>query len=129
MGDYTPVNNVDSISLTASATITGGQLVTASGNGTCAPSTTNDHSVGVALHDAVNGQRVSVAVLPGAVHEVLIQGVLVLAAGNPVVAGTAGSIGPGSTLGAAAAAGTLIGICTVGGTGGSGSGKARFVGV
>ena len=127
MGDYTPVNNVDVITGTASATITGGQLLTASGNGTVAPSTTGDHSVGVALHDAPSGGRVSYALISSVIHEVTIQGVVAIAAGAPIIAGTAGTINTG-TLATVAAAGTLLGICIVGGTGGTGSGKARFIG-
>jgi hypothetical protein len=125
MGDYTPVNNVDSVTFTATATITGGQLVTISGNNSVAPSTTGDRSVGVALHDAASGGRVTCAVLPGAIHELTIQGVVVIAAGNDIVAGTTGTINKG-TLATDAAAGTLLGICVSGGTGPA---KARFIGV
>lgn len=129
MSDYTPVNSdLASWTSTASATITGGQLCTASGNGTVAPSTTGDHSVGVAAHDAASGQRVTLYILGGQIHELTIQGSVVIAAGNDIIAGTTGTINKG-TLGTDAAAGTLLGICLVGGTGGSGSGKARFIGV
>lgn len=128
MGDYTPVNNVDVITGTASAAITGGQLLTASGNSTVAPSTTGDHSVGVALHDAPSGGRVAYALISGVIHEVTIQGAVAIAAGAPIIAGTAGTINTG-TLATVAGAGTFLGVCIVGGTGGSGTGKARFVGV
>lgn len=129
MGDYTPVNNVDTITLTAGAVITGGQLLTISANNTVVPSTTGDHSIGVALHDAPSGARVSVALISGAsVHEITIQGVVAIAANAPIVAGTTGTINT-AALATAAAAGTLLGICTVGGTGGTGTGKARFIGV
>lgn len=129
MGDYTPVNNVDTITLTAGAVITGGQLLTISASNTVVPSTTGDHSVGVALHDAPSGGRVSVALISGAsVHEITIQGAVAIAAGVPIIAGTAGTINTGA-LATVAAAGTLLGICTVAGTGGVGTGKARFIGV
>jgi hypothetical protein len=130
VGDYTMVNSDKPFTLTASAAITGGQLVTASGAGTAAPSTTGDHSVGVAAHDAPNGGRVTIYPLSGNMHELPVQNTLVVAAGGAVVAGTAGTIGPGSTLGAAAAAGTLLGIALTGGTGNAGGTvKARFIGV
>lgn len=130
MSDYTPVNADKAYTLTASAAITGGQLVSASGAGTAAPSTTGDHSIGVAMHDAPNGGRFSIWPLSGYVHELAIQNTLVVAAGGPVVAGTAGTIGPGSTLAAAAAAGTLLGIGLTGGTGNAGlTVKARFLGI
>lgn len=130
MGDYSPVNALGNLPhrKTASATITGGQLVTASGDNTVAPSTTGDHSIGVAAHDAVNGQPVSVWPNAGVEHEITIQGVVAIAAGVPVIAGTTGTINTAG-LAAAAAAGTLLGICTRGGTGGTGTGKARYSGV
>jgi hypothetical protein len=128
VADYTPVNADKAYTLTASTAITGGTLVTASGNGTCATSTTGDHSIGVAVMDAPSGGRVSIWPLSGYVHEVTIQGVLTIAAGNDIIAGTTGFIKAG-TLATDAAAGTLLGICLVGGTGGTGSGKARFLGI
>jgi len=112
---------------TASATIIGGQLVSVSGNNTVAPSTTGDHSIGVAAKDAVNGEPVPVWPIVGVEHEITIQGVLAVVAGNDIIAGTTGTIKAG-TLGTDAAAGTLLGIATRGGTGGTGPGNARFVG-
>ncbi len=133
MSDYTPVSIPRGLvfSSTASATITGGQLVTASGNGTVAPSTTGDHSVGVAAHDAPSGGRVTCYPLSGAIHELPIQGVTTIAAGAPILAGTTGTIQSSGTLAAAATAGTLLGIALVGGTGAVGPpvGKARFMGI
>jgi hypothetical protein len=129
MGDYTPVNTDNGpFTLTASGTIVGGTLVTSSGNGTCAASTTGDHSIGVAEHDAVSGGRVSVFPLDGYQHEVLIQNTIVIAAGAPIIAGTTGFVNTG-TLATVAAAGTLLGICTKGGTGDGTTVKARFIGV
>lgn len=130
MGDYSPVNALGNLPhrKTASATITGGQLVTASGDNTVAPSTTGDHSIGVAAHDAVNGQPVAVWPNAGVEHEITIQGAVAIVANNPIIAGTTGTINTGS-LATTAAAGTLLGICTRAGTGGSGAGKARYVGV
>jgi hypothetical protein len=128
MPDYTPVNNVDTITMTAGAVITGGQLLSVSASNTVVPSTTGDHSVGVALSDCPSGGRVSMALISGAVHELAIQGAVAIAAGVPVIAGTAGTINT-AALATAAGAGTLLGICTVAGTGGVGTGKARFIGV
>jgi predicted RecA/RadA family phage recombinase len=129
MGDYTPVNNAETFTSTASATITGGQLCTASGAGTVAPSTTGDHSVGVALHDAPSGGRVTLAMISSVIHELPIQNTIAIAAGAPVIAGTAGSVATG-TLATVAGAGTLLGICLTGGTGNAGlTVKARFMGI
>ena len=129
MGDYQPVKRDSPFTLTASATITGGQLLTASGAGTVAPSTTGDHSIGVAGFDTVSGQPVTIWPLSGANHEIVIQNTIVIAAGAPIIAGTAGTVNTG-TLATVAAAGTLLGICVTGGTGNAGGTvKARFVGI
>src|SRR5258708_18919699 len=117
MVDYPPVSSVNyaTFTSTASATITGGQLLTASGNNTVAPSTAGDHSVGVALHDAPSGGRVTVAMVSSVVHEVAIQNTIVIAAGAPIIAGTAGSVNTG-TLATVAGAGTLLRVCPARGT-------------
>jgi len=128
VSDYTPVNRDEPFTYTAGATITGGTLVTVSANNTVSPSTSVDHSVGVAAHDAPNGGRVTVYPLSGGVHEVLIQNTIVIAAGAPIIAGTTGFVNTG-TLATVAAAGTLIGICIRGGTGDGSTVKARFIGV
>src|SRR6266568_5041802 len=132
MPDYTPVNNVDTITLTTSAVVTGGQLLDATGNNTCGPSGGALRPIGVALHDAPSGGRVTLAVLPGAVHEVTIFNAVTIAAGAPViphVAAANGTVDTG-TLATVAAAGVLIGVCLVGGTGNAGGTvKARFIGI
>jgi len=68
MADYTPITIPRGLVFTSttSAVVTGGQLLTASGTGTVAPSTTGDHPVGVALHDAPSGGRVTICPLSGA---------------------------------------------------------------
>lgn len=130
MGDYTPVNNVDTFTMTTSAAVTGGQLVTASGAGTVAPSTTGDHSIGVALFDAPSGGRVTVAFIPVAVHETTVQGTTTITAGGPVSAGTTGTVVASTTsMATAAAAGLLLGIALTTATGGTGTGKVRWIGV
>jgi hypothetical protein len=120
MGDYSPPNPNGCIPFTsqASASITGGNLVTASGDNTVAPSTTGDHSIGVAAADAGVGQKVTVWPITQVRHESRPQGVVAIAAGAPVIAGTTGFVNTGS-LATVAAAGTLLGICTKGGTGGT----------
>jgi hypothetical protein len=120
MADYTPVNSNGQVPFTsqASAAITGGQLVTASGDNTVAPSTTNDHPIGVAAQDAAVGAKVAVWPTIQVRHESRPQGVVAIAAGAPIIAGTTGFVNTG-VLATVAGAGTLIGICTKGGTGGT----------
>src|SRR5690606_1049714 len=89
MGDYSPVYMPGAkIGLTASATIAGGQLVQVSGAGTVAPTsgaTPSVKVVGVAAHDAVTGQRVTVHGR-GQVHETVADGAVT--AGDQVVSGS-----------------------------------------
>ncbi len=120
MGDYQPVNANGQVPFTsqASATVTGGQLLTASGDNTVAPCTTGDHPIGVAAFDAASGAKVTVWPITNVRHESRPQGTVAIAAGAPVVAGTTGYVNTG-TLATVAAAGTLLGICTKGGTGGT----------
>lgn len=131
MGDYMPVNtDTAAFTQTASAAITGGQLLDNTGAGTVGPCAGAKHPVGVAAHDAPSGGRVTVYILGGQVHEVLIKTSSVLAAGAPVVpaASAAGMVDTG-TLATVAAAGTFIGITLTGGTGDGTTVKARFIGV
>lgn len=120
MPDYTPVNSGGQVPFTsqASVAVTGGQLVTMSGDNTVAPSTTGDHSVGIAAQDAGVGAKVGVWPLIGVRHESRPQGAVAITAGSPIIAGTTGFVNTGA-LGASAAAGTLLGVCTKGGTGGT----------
>lgn len=120
MSDYSPVNSNGNIPFTsvASAAVTGGNLVSASGDNQVAPSTTGDHPVGVAANDAAIGGRVTVWPILQCRHESRPQGAVAIAAGNPIIAGTTGFVNTGA-LATVAAAGTLIGICTKGGTGGT----------
>jgi hypothetical protein len=132
MGDYTPVNDIDTFTATAGAGITGGQLVDCTGTGPAvSPSAGVLRPVGVALHDAPSGGRVTVAMLPGAIHELVVVNTSAVVAGGPVVAGAGGQLAVApSTLAAAAAAGTLIGIALTTATGNAGGTiKARFLGV
>lgn len=129
MGDYQPVNDDQPFSLTASAAITGGQLVTASGALTAAPSVAGDHSIGVAASDTPSGGRVTIWPLSGRVHEVLIKSGSVIAAGAPIIASSVAGLVDTGTLATTAAAGTFLGICLRGGTGDGTTVKARFMGV
>lgn len=131
MSDYTPVSSDQAaFTATAGAAITGGQLVTATSTALqVTPSTTNDRPIGIAAHDAPSGGRVTVYVLPGMVHEILIQSGQVLVAGGTVLAGTTGFLKVGAGLATDAAAGTLLGICLKGGTGDGTTVKGRFIGL
>lgn len=100
MADYTPVYTPgQAITLTASATITGGQLVEVTGSGTVGPAgATSGKSVGVAAQDASNGARVTVYA-GFTVHEVIASGTVT--AGDQVVPAAAGQV---SSLAAASGA-------------------------
>jgi hypothetical protein len=125
MADYTPVNTGGElpVPLTASATIVGGQLLIVTATGTVGPaSAASGLVVGVAAHDAISGQRVSVWPIVGPVHEtVTTSGVT---AGNALSASTAGTVDSG-TLATLAAAGTLIGLALTTATAGN---KCRWIG-
>jgi hypothetical protein len=127
MSDYSPVyvSGVTPFSMTASATITGGQVVSASGVGTVAPSgAAVTTAIGVAAHDAANGARVAVWPLAGPIHELVCTGTVTAAGG--VQTGVAGTIDPVTTsIAAGSAAGTLIGVAVSTATGPN---RARFVG-
>jgi hypothetical protein len=120
MPDYVPVsvNGSNPYTLTASTAITGGFLVemTAIDDNVTLSGGAN-HPVGVAAHDAVAAQRVTIFPLSGVVHETPVQNTVALVAGNPVIpAASAGRITSG-ILTTVAQAGLLIGICTRGATG------------
>ena len=108
MADYVPIHNPgNEITQTASATVTGGQVLMNSGASTVAPaSAATTKYVGVAAHDAANGAAVTVLAGPGMVHETTAQGAIT--AGDLVITGTvAGTV---ATAGATPAANTVIGI-------------------
>lgn len=105
MADYLPLYKPgQSLPYTASATITGGQLVEVTGSGTVGPAgAASLKVVGVAAFDAVSGDRLTIHT--GGVQRVLAAtgGVT---AGDVVSAGAAGTVAP---IGAGAF-GTKIGI-------------------
>ena len=125
MADYTPpsANGVLPITKTASATITGGQVVIASTASSVAPAGAGaTTAVGVAAHDAASGTRVTVWPLTGVEHEVTATGTVT--AGDGVQTGAAGVVAAG-VIATLSAAGTLIGIAT---TTATGPNKVRFIG-
>jgi hypothetical protein len=95
MAEYLPVKNPgQALVSTASATITGGQLVAVSGVSTVAPAGANATNVlGVAAFDAASGDLVTV--FAGGVQELVTTGTVT--AGDIVVAAAAGTV---STLAA-----------------------------
>ncbi|MFB4306979.1 capsid cement protein [Actinomadura sp. GTD37] len=91
MADYTPVYTPGTaMTCTASATVTGGQLVAVSGDGTVGPAAADSLKVvGVAAYDAAANGRVTVWPR-GQVHEVTATGAVT--AGDILVAATAGTV-------------------------------------
>lgn len=94
MPDYVPIHNPgNEITQTASAAITGGQVLMNSGVNTVAPAAAASLKVvGVAAHDAASGARVTVLSGPGMVHESTAAGAV--AAGDQLVSGAAGTVSP-----------------------------------
>lgn len=92
MGDYVPpFTPGDTITLQASATITGGQLVYVSGAGTVAPTAgANAAWLGVAATDATSGQKV--AVYTEGVHNIAVAAAV--AAGDVLMAAASGQVTP-----------------------------------
>lgn len=99
MAEYLPLYKPgQSITRSASASITGGQLVMVSGSGTVAPATASTPAwVGVAAFDAANGDKLTVH--KGGVQRPLASGAVT--AGDAVVAAANGRV---STLAAASGA-------------------------
>lgn len=120
MSDYTPVNEADRITLTASAAITGGQLLVVSGVNTVAPAGAAGVVIGVAAFDAASGQRVSVLEKDMEHESTSTAGVT---AGDTLVSGTGGTIETASGTPAAAA---IIGVAI---TTAAALGKARWKGL
>lgn len=125
MADYTPVyvSGNNPFTLTASATITGGQILENTGASTVGPAgAASVKVVGVAAHDAASGARVTVWPLANVLHEVTSTGTI--AAGDGIAAGASG-VAATVAVATGAAAGTLLGIAQTAATGGA---KVRFVG-
>jgi hypothetical protein len=125
MSDYNPVYTGGSkpFTMTASATITGGQVLFASGVGTVAPTAgANGAYVGVAAMDAASGARVTVWPIPGCIHETVTPAGVT--AGGALTSSTAGGVDSG-TLATIAAAGTLMATALSTATSGN---KCRWIG-
>ncbi|WP_188188046.1 capsid cement protein [Nonomuraea sp. SYSU D8015] len=125
MADYTPVyyGGAEPFAMTASAAITGGQVVHASGVGTVAPTAGASGSVvGVAAFDAASGTRVTVWPISGVMHETTTPAGVT--AGAALASAASGGVDSG-TLGTLAAAGHLIGTAVSTATAGN---KCRWIG-
>jgi hypothetical protein len=125
VADYAPVyrNGSNPFTMTASATITGGQLLDASGSGTVAPAgAASTIFVGVAAHDCASGSRITVWPIPGVVHETTTPAGVT--AGASLATAAAGTVNSG-TVGTLAAAGSLLGTALT--TAGAAA-KARWLG-
>lgn len=96
MAEYLPLHKPGQAeTLTASATIVGGQLVMVSGSGTVAPATAASTAwYGVAGHNAASGE--AVVVYSGGTQRLTASGAIT--AGAPVVAGAAGTVAAGTTV-------------------------------
>jgi len=107
MADYTPVFSPGTATTsTASAAITGGQLLMVTGDDTVGPAGAASLAyVGVAGHDAAVGARVTVLAGPGQVHRTTSTGAIT--AGSLVQCGAAGVV---ATLGGTPAEGQSIGV-------------------
>jgi len=123
MGDYTFVNEGREYTSTASASITGSQCLSVSGNNTVAPSGAGSGAfVGVAAHDALNGGRVTVLAGPGRIHRTASTGTVV--AGDLLVTGAAGVVATAAavttpTAGDVTTSRAIIGVALEGATGGA----------
>ncbi len=90
MAEYLPIFKPgQAITLSASAAITGGQLVSVTGSGTVGPSAAASTSaVGVAAFDAAINDKVTI--YAGGVQNCIASGAVT--AGDPVIAGAAGTV-------------------------------------
>lgn len=95
MADYAPVyrNGSNPFTMTASATITGGQLLDSSGSGTVAPAgAASVKVVGVAAHDCASGSRITVWPTEGVVHETTNGNAGTINAGSVLISAASGNI-------------------------------------
>lgn len=125
MGDYMPYQQcVKPVSgVTASAAVTGGQLIEVTGVKTVGPAgAASVKAIGVAAHDAAIGADLTYHPIPGNVHETV--STAGSAAGDRLQCAAAGAVATG-TAATLAAAGTDIGICLNTATAGN---KVRWTG-
>lgn len=115
MADYAPVyrSGINPFTLTASATIVGGQILESTGVNTVGPAgALSVKFVGVAAHDAASGARIAVWPISGILHETTNGNAGTITAGNSVVPGAAGAADTATTA-TAAAAGYLMGTAVM----------------
>lgn len=127
MADYSPVysGGVQAFTKTASAAITGGQVLEVTGVSQVGPAgAASTKVIGVAAHDAASGARVTVWPLANCEHEITVVAAATVTAGDGVITGAAGTVNT-ATVATAAAAGTLIGTAT---TTATAPNKVRIVG-
>jgi hypothetical protein len=127
VADYTPIytGGVKPYTSTASATITGGQVLEVSGSGTVGPATAaTTKPAGVAAHDAASGAKIAVWPLNNCIHEITVVAAATVTAADAVITGTAGTVNT-AAVATAAAAGTLLGTAL---TTASAPNKVRFIG-
>lgn len=112
MADYLPIfMPADAVTLKASASVTGGQVVAVSGAGTIAPAGAASVAVvGVTAFDGVLNDNVTVFV--GGVHNLTASGSVT--AGDPVVAGAAGTVATSATPPAGQQIGVALTSATTG---------------
>jgi len=106
MAEYVPLYKPgESISSTASAAITGGQLCAVSGSGTVAPTGAAGATwLGVAAFDVANGERVTLH--KGGVQRLTASGAIT--AGDIVVPAAAGSVASNAAPGAGQQVGVAL---------------------
>lgn len=118
MTDYVPIHSPGhQITLTASAAITGGQVLIATGNNTVGPAGAAATAVvGVAAHDAANGAKLTVLTGVGQVHHT--EAAAAVTAGDLLATGAAGTVAPigagtfGQAVGVALSGAALGAECT-----------------
>lgn len=113
MAEYLPIYKPgQALTLKASATITGGQLVAVSGAGTVAPAGAASAAwIGVAAFDAAVNDNVTIHC--GGVQSLTSSGTV--AAGDQIVSGAAGVVATGTP----ASPGAFVGIALTAATGGA----------
>lgn len=127
MADYSPVyaGNVLPFTKTASAAITGGQVVETTTTGAVGPAgAASTKVVGVAANDTASGARVTVWPLANVEHEIVVVAAATVTVGDGVITGAAGTVNT-VVVATGAAAGTLIGTAT---TTATAPNKVRFIG-
>ncbi|MGV9744599.1 capsid cement protein [Rhodococcus zopfii] len=118
MAEYVPIRKPGAALVSqASATITGGQLVAVSGNGTVAPAGAGSSAwLGVAAFDAVSGDKVTIHAVGE--HELTASGAI--AAGGVVISAAAGAV---AAIGSATDYSQVVGVAVSA----AANGKVRVV--